>query len=137
MYVHRVKLLAALGTIVIAVGMHAVRATETPDAKSSKFAVCSRSAHGVTWPLLRCYSDEMKLADDELASTYAVSLASTHDSVTQDYLAKSQASWLSFLAAWCEAVVPRSGSIARFKLFECRLSETRARTRALRDHFGR
>ena len=131
------RLVAAMVVVICVFCSSVVKAGAPINEKSPAFEECARGAHGVTWPLLRCYSKEMQAADDALSTAYAEALANTRDPKTRDYLAKSQASWADLLHTWCEAVVPRSGSLARFKLFECRLSETRARTKALAANFGR
>ena len=98
--------------------------------KSAAFEACAARAHGVTLPLLHCYSAEMQSADAAMAAAYKAARAGYGK--TRSYLLRSQAAWSDFRDAWCEARVPRSGSLARFKLLECRLAETKLRTAELK-----
>ncbi|MEJ1970702.1 MAG: lysozyme inhibitor LprI family protein [Rhizomicrobium sp.] len=100
--------------------------------KSAAFEACAAKAHGVTFSLLHCYAREMQAADDAMAAAYDGASKAASDPRTRDYLTRSQTAWGSYRDAWCEASVPRSGSLARFKLFECRLAETARRTAALK-----
>ena len=100
--------------------------------KSAVFEACAARAHGATFPLLHCYSVDMQAADVALAAAYKAARDGASDGKTRGFLVRSQAAWLDFRDAWCEARVPRSGSLARFKLFECRLAETKQRTAELK-----
>ena len=100
--------------------------------KSAVFEACAARAHGATFPLLHCYSVEMQAADAAMAAAYKAARAGASDGKTRGFLVRSQTVWLDFRDAWCEARVPRSGSLARFKLFECRLAETKQRTAELK-----
>ena len=113
-------------------GILAAAAAEAP-AKSDAFEACAAQAHGTTYPMLHCYSLEMQAADDAMTASYQSALAAKSDPKTKDYLTRSQAAWSDYRDAWCEATVSRSGTMARFKLFECRLTETARRAEELRD----
>jgi uncharacterized protein YecT (DUF1311 family) len=122
--------------IVFALGLTIaiVAASATPLAAdlpmSAAFRACAAKAHA-TYPRLHCYSIEAQARNDALNSAYAAALAAKSDPRTKDYLAKSQTAWSDYLDAWCEATVSRSGSGARFGLFDCRLRETTRRTKEL------
>jgi uncharacterized protein YecT (DUF1311 family) len=100
---------------------------------SAAFEECAAKTHGATFPLLHCYSEEMKAEDDALVTAYDAARAATSNPKTLDYLARSQTAWSDYRDAWCEATVPRSGSLARIRLFECRLALTSDRIAALKD----
>ena len=114
--------------LIIASATASSAAAESSAAKSAAFEACAARAHGATYPLLHCYSREMQAADAALAGAFAAALANARDPKTKAYLARSQTAWLDYRDAWCEAGVARSGSLARLKLFECRLALTASRT---------
>lgn len=95
------------------------------------FAACAKKAHGATYPMLHCYSQEMQAADDAMTASYKTASAQISNATTKRYLTRSQTAWVSYRDAWCEATVSRSGSLARLKLMECRIDETKKRTEAL------
>ena len=132
MTVSRIKTGAAIAIFMILFGAAIAAAADSSLGKSKAFAACARQAHGATFPLLHCYSVEMQAADRAMAAAYKTALAGVADHKTRGYLARSQEAWSDFRDAWCEATVPRSGSLARIKLFECRLAETRRRAAALK-----
>jgi uncharacterized protein YecT (DUF1311 family) len=123
-----VRILAALAICAFFAGVPAAAAGH-----STAFEACAAKTHGATFPLLRCYSEEMKAADDRLAAAFDAARTARSDPKTLDYLTRSQSSWSDYRDAWCEATVPRMGSLARLKLFECRLAETARRTEALQS----
>jgi len=100
--------------------------------KSAAFEACAAKAHGATFPLLHCYAQEMQAREDAMTAAYSAARAAASDDKTKGYVEASQTAWLSYRDAWCEALVPRSGSLARLKLMECRLRETAIRTDALK-----
>ena len=108
-----------------------IAAQAASDGVSADFVACAKKVHGATFPLLHCYSEEMKAQDAALAAAYERARRSTDNTTTKKFLTRSQAAWENYRDAWCEATVSRSGSLARVKLFECRLSETKRRTEAL------
>lgn len=114
----------------IILGATSALAEDAP--KSAAFEACAAKTHGATFPLLRCYSQEMQAADDAMTAAYQNALAAIADPKTKDFLTRSQTAWSDYRNAWCEATVPRSGSLARFKLFECRLAETARRVDQLK-----
>jgi len=122
--------LAAGAAFFVAITGAALAADAPP--KSAAFEACAAQAHGATYPLLHCYSLEMQTADDAMTAAYQDALAAKSDPKTKDYLTRSQTAWSDYRGAWCEATVPRLGSLARFKLFECRLTETARRTEELK-----
>ena len=128
----RIGASAVIAISIALLGASVVPAEHNPFAKSGAFAACARQAHSATFPLLHCYSVESQAADAAMAAAYRGALAGVVDHKTRSYLARSQAAWSDFRDAWCEATVPRSGSLARIKLFECRLAETKRRTTALK-----
>src|ERR1043165_7090351 len=87
--------------------------------KSEEFEACAKKAHGATFPMLHCYSEEMKAADDAVAASYKKALDQTSNATTKSFLTRSQKAWQSYRDAWCEATVSRSGSRARIRLLEC------------------
>lgn len=97
----------------------------------TNFAACAKNAHGATYPMLHCYSEEMRASDAAMTDSYKDALAHAADPATKRYLARSQTAWVTYRDAWCEATVSRSGSLARLKLMECRIDETKKRTAAL------
>jgi uncharacterized protein YecT (DUF1311 family) len=74
----------------------------------------------------------MQARDDAMAAAYNAALAAAGDSKTKGFIEASQTAWESYRDTWCEASVPRGGSLARLKLMECRLRETAVRTDALK-----
>lgn len=118
------------GSIVAAV---LVAAAAHAGGHSTAFEACAAQAHGATYPLLHCYSAEMKAADDAMGAALDAATAAMTDRHTTDYLTRSQKAWLDYRDAWCEATVPRAGSLARLKLFECRLALTARRIEELKS----
>ena len=132
MTLSRIEASAAIAILMILFGAAIAVAAVTSVGKSTAFAACSKRAHGATFPLLHCYSVELQAVDDAMATAYKTAIAGVGDHKTRGYLARSQETWSDFRDAWCEATVPRSGSLARIKLFECRLAEAKRRTAALK-----
>ncbi len=132
MALSRIETGAVIAIFMTLLGAAIAVAADTSNGKSAAFATCSKRAHGATFPLLHCYSVEMQAVDGAMATAYKIAVAGVGDHKTRGYLARSQKTWSDFRDAWCEATVPRSGSLARFKLFECRLAETKRRTAALK-----
>lgn len=97
----------------------------------TNFAACAKRAHGATYPMLHCYSEEMQASDAAMTASYKNALAHAADPTTKRYLTRSQTAWVNYRDAWCEATVSRSGSLARIKLMECRIDETKKRAEAL------
>jgi len=120
----RRDLLASLALlVVVAAPAHAAGAA---------FAVCAAAAHGATFPLLHCYAIELKASEEAMASALTKAERATRDPKTLDFLERSQSAWSDYRDAWCEARVPRSGSLARIELMACRLAETQRRMAELR-----
>lgn len=113
--------------LVLALPVHA-----SDNAQSAAFEACAAKAHGATFPLLHCYAQEMQADEDAMMAIYNAVTAAASDAKSKDYLTASQAAWTSYRDAWCEATVPRGGSLARLKLMECRIAQTARRTAELK-----
>ena len=119
-----------------AILLAAVTARAATNDESVDFKTCAKKAHGATYPMLHCYSEEMKAADDAMTATYDRVREDIANPTTKNYLTRSQKAWEDYRDAWCEATVSRSGSLARIRLMECRIDETKKRTQALADLAG-
>jgi uncharacterized protein YecT (DUF1311 family) len=109
----------------------AATAQAATNTKSEDFEACAKKAHGATFPLLHCFSEEMKAADDVVRASYKKALDQTSNATTKKFLTRAQTAWENYRDAWCEATVARSGSLARIRLLECRVDETRHRAAEL------
>jgi uncharacterized protein YecT (DUF1311 family) len=105
-------------------------------ATGGAFETCAAKAHGATFSLLHCYAQEMQAREDAMTTAYNAALDAA-DPKTKGFIERSQTAWTDYRDAWCEATVPRSGSLARLRLMRCRLDETARRTDALRALTGR
>src|SRR5689334_17532190 len=116
--------------VLAALAFVATSAHAATSGNSADFEACAKKAHG-TFPLLHCYSEEMKAADSAVSASYQKALDHTANAMTKKYLTRSQAAWESYRDAWCEATVSRSGSLARIRLLECRVDVTKHRAAEL------
>ena len=100
-------------------------------ADDATFEACAAKAHGATFPLLHCYAQQMQADEDAMTAAYDAALAAASDPKTRNFLAASQDAWTGYRDAWCEATVPRAGSLARLKLMQCRIAQTARRAAEL------
>jgi uncharacterized protein YecT (DUF1311 family) len=100
---------------------------------SAAFEACAAKAHGATFPLLECYAQDMEAHEAAMTAALDAALAARSDPRAKKFIQTSQTAWSDYRDAWCEATVPRSGSLARLKLMACRVAETARRTDELKQ----